>query len=1027
MTPERWQQITNVFESALRRGAAERAAFLSEACGGDEELRGEVEALLESHERAGGFMEEPALAVAARQGGDGASLAGQTVEHYQVLSLLGSGGMGDVYLALDTRLGRRVALKLLPDYLAGDARRAALFTKEARAASALNHPNIVTVYDIGRLGGRYYIAMEYVEGVSLRELIHRDRAPLAKLLGYLQQVAEGLTKAHAAGIVHRDLKPDNIMVTRDGYAKVLDFGLAKLVEPTDGTGADDAGEAATALMSPQSLPGMVMGTVGYMSPEQAQGRVREIDHRSDIFSFGCILYEAATGRKAFEGADVLDSLHKVVHAPAPQVTDAWPGAPDSLQRIVRRCLAKDPEKRYHSIKDVAIELEELQQELRGQPEFSRARFSEPARAAAVTDSSAEQTAPAAHTTAGLSSRPVSSTEYLVGEIKRHRTGVFLVAAALAVAAVVAGLLLLVIRQGQVGGNQAVGDGRERADLGAPVSFERMKLTRLTTTGKALDAAVSPDGKYVAYTLIEKRGEFGGGTAGIWIRQVATGRNIMIVEPKQFVARGLTFSPDSNYLYYRVSFSQKPPLLYRVPVLGGDAQKVADKVFSAISFSPDGKRLAFVRNDFPVMNEAQLVTANADGTDERIIMTYRGPEMFANPARPTAPAWSPDGKVLACARGLNNGAISLLEVQVEGGAERQIGAGRWSTVDLIAWLADGSGLMLTARDQSSPLRQVWHVAYPSGETRRLTNDLNDYQGMSLSADSKTLVVVQTARETDLWLMPVGRTGEARALTSGEGKSDGVPGISWTPDGKLVYASDAGGNRDIWLLDVDRGAPRQLTTDERQDFRPVVTPDGRYIIFMSDRGGALTLWRMDIDGGNPRQLVAGPVQGGSAASPDGRWVIYAGRSGTSAPALWKVAVEGGEPVRLTEEGYWGEMPTVSPDGKQVAFQYFSVENNASQLSLGTVPLEGGPVTRIGEPPFRLGPVLHWTPDGRAIAYIDNRAEPGQLYALPVDGGPPRKLTDLKSDFIFWFDFSPDGKQLALARGTQTSDVVLITDFR
>jgi len=292
-------------------------------------------------------------------------LAGQTIAHYQVLSLLGSGGMGDVYLALDTKLGRKIALKLLPDYLSRNAQRARLFTKEARAASALNHPNIITVYEIGQLENHYYIAMEYVDGETLREKIHREKAPLQKLLKYMQQVAEGLTKAHAAGIIHRDLKPDNIMITRDGYAKVLDFGLAKLVEQPKRPGAGDAdsSQVATALLPQHSLPGMVMGTVGYMSPEQAQGLVKEIDHRSDIFSFGCILYEATTRQKAFEGKDVLDSLHKIVHAPTPQIKETSPHAPDDLVRLVRRCLAKDPEKRYQSIKDVAIELEEVQEKL----------------------------------------------------------------------------------------------------------------------------------------------------------------------------------------------------------------------------------------------------------------------------------------------------------------------------------------------------------------------------------------------------------------------------------------------------------------------------------------------------------------------------------------------------------------------------------------------------------------------------------------------------------------------------------------
>src|SRR5262249_14786562 len=331
---------------------------------------------------------------------------------------IGSGGMGDIYLALDTRLGRRVALKLLPEYLAGDVQRARQFTKEARAASALNHPNIITIHEIGQLGDRYYIAMEYVEGETLRSHIYREQTAMPKLLKYLQQVAEGLTKAHTNGIVHRDLKPDNIMITRDGYAKILDFGLAKLVERPQQAGASDLNEAATALIAQTSIPGMVMGTLGYMSPEQAQGKTKEIDHRSDIFSFGCVLFEAATGRKAFEGEDILDSLHKIVHAPAPKISEVNPNIPIDLERIVRRCLAKDPDKRYQSIKDVAIELEELRQELKDHPELSHLSGHTTGTGVPVVPS-----APLRASTAEVTTAPTSSAEYLIGEIKRHKRGV----------------------------------------------------------------------------------------------------------------------------------------------------------------------------------------------------------------------------------------------------------------------------------------------------------------------------------------------------------------------------------------------------------------------------------------------------------------------------------------------------------------------------------------------------------------------------------------------------------------------------
>src|SRR5437879_9280154 len=273
--------------------------------------------------------------------------------------------MGEVYLAQDTKLDRKVALKILPAEVASNRDRMDRFVREAKSAAALSHPNIAQIFEIGEHDGTHFIAMEFVEGVTLREKIHRERTELRKLLRYLQHAAEGLAKAHAAGIVHRDLKPDNIMITRDGHAKILDFGLAKLIEPqlTDAGTSDNAGDAATAIMQQHSTPGMIMGTVGYMSPEQAQGKTNEIDQRSDIFSFGCILFEAATGKKPFEGDSVVKSLHMMIYEPAPLISDFNPSAPAELQRIVRRCLAKDPDERYQSIKEAAIELKALRREL----------------------------------------------------------------------------------------------------------------------------------------------------------------------------------------------------------------------------------------------------------------------------------------------------------------------------------------------------------------------------------------------------------------------------------------------------------------------------------------------------------------------------------------------------------------------------------------------------------------------------------------------------------------------------------------
>jgi eukaryotic-like serine/threonine-protein kinase len=350
---------------------------------------------------------------------------GAKLGRYEIRSKLGAGGMGEVFLAHDAMLDRKVALKILPPELASNQNRMRRFTQEAKAAAALNHPNIAHIYEIGEHEGMHFIAMEYVDGSTLRKAIHRERIGIPKLLRYLQQVAEGLTKAHAAGIVHRDLKPDNVMITRDGYPKILDFGLAKLTEPLTPEPMTSHAEATTELLSrPLSTPGLVMGTVGYMSPEQAQGH--PVDHRSDIFAFGCLLYEAATGQRAFESESTIDTLHKIVHTPARLVRDLNPSAPADLTRIVRRCLAKDPDDRYQSIREAAIELRDVQRYLEGALEVETsvplATVTSTARNAATVAGTPRSTSP-------------SSAEYIFAGIKRHKLATAVVLATIVVGSI----------------------------------------------------------------------------------------------------------------------------------------------------------------------------------------------------------------------------------------------------------------------------------------------------------------------------------------------------------------------------------------------------------------------------------------------------------------------------------------------------------------------------------------------------------------------------------------------------------------
>ena len=348
---------------------------------------------------------------------------------YEIRSPLGAGGMGEVYLAQDTSLNRKVALKVLPADVASNQDRMRRFKQEATAAASLNHPNIAHIYEVGIASDLNFIAMEYVDGTTLREKIHKDDEELSKLLRTLQHVAEGLAKAHDAGIIHRDLKPDNIMITSDGHAKILDFGLAKLIEST--TGSVSNPEDPTILQ--HSTPGLILGTLGYMSPEQAQGKTKQIDNRSDIFSFGCILFEAITRQKAFTGKDQIEILNKIIREPAPPLSAFIPNAPPDLQRIVRRCLAKDPNERYQNIKDVAIELKEVRREIQDRPFDTTVPPVSSAGSEARTLWHAETT----RVQSQPESTRASSAEFIVNELKRHKTATIVGAVLILIAAAAA--------------------------------------------------------------------------------------------------------------------------------------------------------------------------------------------------------------------------------------------------------------------------------------------------------------------------------------------------------------------------------------------------------------------------------------------------------------------------------------------------------------------------------------------------------------------------------------------------------------
>ena len=947
--------------------------------------------------------------------------SGTKLGRYETRSKLGEGGMGEVYLAQDTELDRKVALKILPVDVASNRDRMDRFVREAKSAAALSHPNIAQIFEIGEHESTHYIAMEFIEGVTLREKIHREPIELRKLLRYLQHVAEGLAKAHAAGIVHRDLKPDNIMVTHEGHAKILDFGLAKLVEPTapasqkphpgsparqprwgeGGEGGRDdppATEVATAIMQQHSTPGMILGTAGYMSPEQAQGKTNQIDHRSDIFSFGCILYESVTRSKAFAGKDLIDTLNKIIREPVTPISDLNPTAPADLQRIVRRCLAKDPDERYQTIKDVAIELKEVRRELQAPEPHTTAQPSSVSSTAGV-GSGAVNTSTISSPDS-LTTRP-SSAEYLITEIKRHKrtTAVFI------------GLLALVV----AGAGYLLYKWTTKQSRPA-LSFQSAKFTRLTTSGKVMDAAISPDGKYVAHVVDE------GGRQSLWVRQVATQSNVQIVAPSEVQFIGLAFSPDGNYVYYSVEEKGSLlGLLYQVPSLGGTARKLLADIAGPISFSPDGKRFAYLSFS-PNELADTLMIANADGSGARKLAGRSGNDQFYR-AVDASVSWSPDGKTIATPAGVltPENYMTVVAVSVESGEIKFFTSQKWAQVNKVAWLADGRSVLIAERDLVTYQSQIWQVSYPAGEAQRLTNDLNNYEAISINSNSDALVTVQRERVANIWVMPANDSAHATQITFGRNFDDDP---AWTPSGAVVYDSTARGNLDLYVIDAHGGNPEQVTANSSYNFLPSVSPDGRYIAFTSGRGGGPHIWRIDIDGSNPKQLT-NKFEFFPQWSPDGQSIIYISWANNSGQ-IWKASLNGDQPVQLSEGKSFG-IPTVSPDGKLIAC--YSQDSPIAPSKIAVLPIEGGQPTRtfdVQAANFQ-ETNLRWTADGRAIVYVATRGGVSNLWAQPVDGGPPKQITSFTSDRIFLFDLSRDGKQFALSRGTVTSDVVLISNFR
>lgn len=589
-------------------------------------------------------------------------------------------------------------------------------------------------------------------------------------------------------------------------------------------------------------------------------------------------------------------------------------------------------------------------------------------------------------------RPTSNAKPIYFQINKYVAAGALVIAAVAIAGVAFGLYKFAFHK-KIG-----------------ISLAPTQMTRLTSSGTAYKAVISADGKWLVYV------EYDGENQSLWLKQVAVPGSTRQIAPTAAIYFGVAISPDGNYVYYTLLERDNwEGVLYQVPILGGSARKVLTDIHGTVALSPDGKKIAFYR---AVDDEDRLMVANADGTEERQLVARRGNECLVYGTH--GPSWSPDSKTLLTALGTFTPELSMTvaAVSTESGALTLFTQQKFQNITDIAWLPDGQGVLVSATDQiaEGASRKIWQISYPSGNAQRITNDLNSYTTISLTADSNNLATVQIETSRNLWLASLDDRHEISQITTGRSVAS-FP--SWTPDGKVVYALNSGSNTDLYLLDRREGTSKQLTVNSGNNDFPTVSPDGRYVVFSSDRSGVLCLWRIDIDGSNAKQLT-NRFSTKANFAPDGRNIVY--MSSDNKHTVSTISIDGGEPRQLTTN--MSGHPVFSPDGTKIACLY---EEQDSKMKIAIIPANGGSPVKTFPLPGGISLTFRWTPDGKSIMYSLRRGGVGNLWMQPIEGGEPKQLTNFTSDLIFSYDLSRDGKQLVLSRGTNRSDVVLFSGIK